>query len=87
MGRLTTRVCLVTVLSMSPTDTTLEPERKQDQPILLSRSDMAARLGLSTATLDELRRAEGLPHVVVGRRIMFRRESVDAWLRAREVSR
>lgn len=52
---------------------------------LLDPQQLAAELGICKRTLDRWReKRRGPPRVVVGRKIFFRREAVEAWLRANE---
>ena len=61
-------------------------DREPPEPMLLSRGDIAARCGVSESTVDRWVKAEGLPHIREGRRVLFRPEAVDRWLAAREES-
>lgn len=52
----------------------------------MDEAALAAALNVSRRTLARWRAlGEAPPHTLVGRRIMFHRESVDRWLRQREV--
>jgi hypothetical protein len=51
--------------------------------VLLDRSELAHAIGVSTRTLDRLRR-EGLPELTVGDVPRWRLEAVLAWLEARK---
>ena len=52
----------------------------------LSPDDLAARLGIARRTLARLHAArKGPPRCVVGRKILYRREAVLAWLASTEV--
>jgi excisionase family DNA binding protein len=57
-------------------------------PILsdfLTATELAAQLGVSARTLDRWEALdEGPPRTRIGRRVLYRRESVRAWLAARE---
>lgn len=46
--------------------------------------EAAEILGVSTWTIYDLARRRVLPHVRVGRRVLFRRTSLLAWLQAQE---
>jgi predicted DNA-binding transcriptional regulator AlpA len=51
----------------------------------LTQDEAAAELKVCERTLDRWRRLdEGPPITKLGRRILYRRSSVQAWLRARE---
>jgi hypothetical protein len=51
----------------------------------LTQEEAAAELQVCERTLDRWRRLdEGPPITKLGRRILYRRSSVQAWLRARE---
>lgn len=51
----------------------------------LTQNEAAAELKVCERTLDRWRRLdEGPPITKLGRRILYRRSSVRAWLRARE---
>jgi predicted DNA-binding transcriptional regulator AlpA len=48
---------------------------------------LAKELGMSKRTLDRWYvNREGPPRITIGRKILYRRESVLAWLRSREES-
>ena len=52
-----------------------------------SKQELAARIGVSVRTIDNLM-ARGLPYLALtGKLRRFPRTAVDAWLRAREVRR
>jgi excisionase family DNA binding protein len=53
-------------------------------PKLLEVEDVADMLGMTTDWIYREVRAGRLPHIRLGRYVRFRRESVDAWLDARE---
>lgn len=50
----------------------------------IEAAEAAEILGLSTWTLYDLARRHAIPHVRVGRRVLFRRASILAWLDAQE---
>jgi hypothetical protein len=51
----------------------------------LEQDEAAAELKVCGRTLDRWRRlGEGPPVTKIGRRVLYRRESLEAWLRARE---
>lgn len=51
---------------------------------LQTEARTAARLGLATITLRQMRaRGEAPPHVQIGRTIRYSRRAVDAWIAAR----
>lgn len=51
---------------------------------LLEAEDVADLLGMTTDWVYREVRAGRLPHIRLGRYVRFRRESIDAWLDARE---
>ena len=53
-------------------------------PRLLEADDVARYLGMRTDWVYREVRAGRLPHIRLGRAVRFRRESIDAWLEARE---
>lgn len=59
----------------------------QDQPLLLNLSQAAELLGLKPSNLYELTRSRSrvrqaipLPYVRLGKRLAFRRESLERWI-------
>jgi excisionase family DNA binding protein len=57
------------------------------EPEYESKQQLAARLGVSTRTIDNLM-ARGLPYLALtGKLRRFPRTTVDAWLRQQEVRR
>lgn len=52
----------------------------------MEASEAAALLGLSVWTLYDLARRRAIPHVRVGRRVLFRRTSLLAWLDQQEAA-
>lgn len=53
------------------------------EPLLLGRVELAAALGVSTATLDRLDSAGKVPRAIkLGGRKLWRRAEVEAWLAA-----
>jgi excisionase family DNA binding protein len=51
---------------------------------LLEPQEVADYLGMNVRWVYDQARAGRLPHVRLGRYVRFRRESIDAWLEARE---
>ena len=51
----------------------------------LNRSQAADFLNVSLATLDKLVKANEVPHIRLGYRVLFRRNSLQAWLVKKEV--
>ena len=52
---------------------------------MVSRQDLAQKLGLSVETLRRWEtEGDGPPSIRVGRRVLYRATAVNAWLRARE---
>ncbi len=61
------------------------------QPLLLSISEAAGLLGLTKEQLYQLTRERSrvrqrlpIPHLRLGKRLFFRRESLEAWVNALE---
>lgn len=53
-------------------------------PKLMTRSEAAAYLGVSLASLAEIQREPGFPLVRIGpRRVFIHREKLDEWIDAR----
>ena len=48
----------------------------------LNKKDLQGYLKISSATVDRLMK-EGLPHVKLRRRVLFRVDLVDGWLEAK----
>ena len=48
--------------------------------MVLSRSEAAASMGISTPTLNRLVRCTDIPYFKVGDRILFPVEALNAWL-------
>jgi excisionase family DNA binding protein len=54
-------------------------------PQYMTTRQLAAQTGLAVVTLEAWRRqGEGPPHVRVGRRVLYERTAVEAWLAAHE---
>lgn len=51
---------------------------------LFSKKDLMAYLKISKGTVENLMR-QGLPHIKLERRVLFRREDVDAFLESKIV--
>jgi excisionase family DNA binding protein len=51
---------------------------------LLEAADVARYIGMTTDWVYREVRAGRMPHIRLGRYVRFRRESIDAWLVARE---
>ncbi len=74
------------------TVTAVEPavQRPNVQPTqadayrLLDADDIAAYIGMTTDWIYREVRAGRMPHIRLGRYVRFRRESIDAWLKASE---
>ena len=54
--------------------------------ILVDKSGAAELLSVSVSTVDRLRK-EGLPHITLDGRVVFRRSSLDEWAASREAGR
>ncbi|MDW7759444.1 MAG: helix-turn-helix domain-containing protein [Acidobacteriota bacterium] len=51
-----------------------------------TKREIAEYLKISLATLERLMK-EGLPHIKLSRRVLFRKADVDAWLESKIISR
>ena len=49
----------------------------------MSKPDVAQWLDVSVGAIDRYRREEGLPFIVMGRRVRFKRSNVALWLKKR----
>ena len=56
-----------------------------DCPMLLTVDDLSSSFGLSPKTIRNWIALRKIPFVMVGRRAMFRSESIDRWIKDREV--
>ncbi len=54
------------------------------EPLALGMHQAARVMGISQRTLFTLLKAGDVPHVRIGRRVLFRRAALEAWLAARE---
>ncbi len=54
--------------------------------VVLTERELAAELGLSPWTIRRWRLEAGLPHIQIGRRILYNFASVSQWLQGREVA-
>jgi excisionase family DNA binding protein len=50
----------------------------------LSEREAAKRIGIAEITLYRLRKAGKVPYVRAGRRVLYRRSALDAWLERNE---
>jgi excisionase family DNA binding protein len=56
---------------------------KPEQSPVLNTEQAAQYVGLSPSTMAKLRMQGGnVPHIKLGRRCLYRREDLDAWLKA-----
>jgi len=49
-----------------------------------SKKDLEGYLGISKGTVERLMK-QGLPYIKLERRVLFRKEDVDAWLESKRV--
>lgn len=56
------------------------------QPVTITVAEAAAYLGVSTDTIYEMVRRQEIPHIRIRRRILFRRDTLDAWLSRMEAA-
>ncbi|OAT82235.1 helix-turn-helix domain-containing protein [Desulfotomaculum copahuensis] len=52
----------------------------------ITAPEVASMLGLSEWSVYDLARRHEIPHVRIGRRVLFRRSSLMAWLESREAA-
>lgn len=57
------------------------PANSRLEPVACDRVQAAQLLGLSLATIDRLTKAGSIPHRKCGRRVLFHRPTLEAWLR------
>lgn len=57
----------------------ITPMKEKD---LLTRQDMMTYLSISSATLHRLMKSGAFPYIKMGRRVLFRRADIDAYLEA-----
>ena len=74
--------------ALSPDDAEPGHERNLHlQPALLSRKECCRYLGnIAPTTLHSLMNTAGLPSVLIGRRRLFPRDQLDAWIARRTVT-
>lgn len=56
-------------------------------PDLLTKKDVAEWLSCSVRSVDTLRVTSGLPYILLGRLVRFRRSDVQEWLAAQHTIR
>jgi hypothetical protein len=69
------------VLVKGAVEEALAQMRHDDGPVLLDRSAISRRLGISPSTVDRLRR-EGMPVILIGDSPRFEPEACLVWLRS-----
>jgi excisionase family DNA binding protein len=52
---------------------------------LLTKVDVEAYLRIGRRTLDRLIKAREIPFIKLGRRVLFKKSDVDAWLESKRV--
>ena len=52
----------------------------KDSKLCLSATDISGRTGLSLSTIRKLTRCGEIPHIRVGRRILYPAEALAGWL-------
>ncbi|MFD6210204.1 helix-turn-helix domain-containing protein [Peribacillus frigoritolerans] len=60
-------------------------ERKAIERQTITVQETAAYLGISKDLVYAMAKAGELPAVKIGRRILFRKESLDRWMQAQEM--
>jgi excisionase family DNA binding protein len=56
------------------------------EKLTLTAQEVADILNISIDTVYKLTRQNEIPHVTIGRRVLFRRESIEQWLKDNEES-
>lgn len=56
-------------------------------PLLMPMADAVRFLGVGERTMWRLVKLREVPHVRIGRRVLFRREALAAWAKSQEVQR
>lgn len=56
-------------------------------PDLLTKKDVAEWLSCSVRSVDTLRVSSGLPYILLGRLVRFRRKDIQEWLDAQHTIR
>jgi excisionase family DNA binding protein len=64
----------------------LDRVRETQQPLLLSLKQAAQALCLSERTVWTMVQAGALPHLRVGRRLLFSRTALESWIARQESS-
>lgn len=72
------------VIRVVPEPDVAGPEDRVAPSRLLEADDLARYIGMTTDWIYREVRAGRMPHIRLGRYVRFRRESIDAWLAARE---
>jgi excisionase family DNA binding protein len=62
----------------------LSPADAPDSRLAMSIRDAARQMGISERTLFSLTKSGEVPHLRIGKRVLYRREALEAWLRERE---
>jgi len=52
---------------------------------LLSQADLLEYLHISRTTLFKLIKKNEIPHMKLGRKLLFRKKDIDAWLESKRV--
>jgi len=52
---------------------------------LLTKEDVEAYLRIGRRTLDRLLKAREIPFIKLGRRVLFKKADIDAWLETKRV--
>jgi excisionase family DNA binding protein len=56
-----------------------------DKPALLTKTEVEEYLRISHMTLQNLMKNHGLPFIKLGKRVLFRRSEIEAYLESRTV--
>ncbi len=56
-------------------------------PLLMPMAEAVKFLGLGERTMWRLVKSQVVPHIRIGRRVLFRREALTAWAESQEVRR
>jgi excisionase family DNA binding protein len=63
-----------------------DPTTTETATLAVTERELAKALGVSQKTLSRWRASQGLPHVKVGKIILFRAAAIEKWLREREIT-
>ena len=53
---------------------------------LITKAELMEYLRISRGTLDKLMRRHEIPFIKLGKKVLFRKREIDAWLESKKVS-